>query len=110
MKSPRPSRAAGWISMPVKKRERCDTQRELVGHTGGGDRRPAAVRLKPRLGEAAPVHAQVEAREIAAAVVLLAAGAVGIAHQAGVPRVEEVLDQRRAVSHAAGTGIALRTL
>src|SRR5205085_1528687 len=82
---------------------------ELGGHTRRGDRRTAPVRLKPRLDETAVAHAQIEAREVAAAGIFLTAGAVGIPHQARVPRVQEVLDQRRAVPHAAGTGMALRT-
>src|SRR2546425_1112734 len=81
---------------------------QLGGHAGRGDGRAAAVGLKARLREAPRAHFQIEPREVAAAGVLVAAGAVGVPHQPGVPRVEEVVDQRRAIPHAAPTGIAWR--
>src|ERR671919_409230 len=77
---------------------------------GAADRRPAAVRLKAGLEHATVAHPQIKARLIPAALVLVHAHAVRFPHQPGVARVEEVVEQRRAVPHAAPTGSAARNL
>jgi alanine racemase len=85
-------------------------RRQLAGDAGGGDGRPAAVRLEPHLRHAAVAHPQEEAREVPAAGVLVLPRAVGLAHEPGVARVEEVVDQRGAVPHRAPAGTFSRSL
>src|SRR5262249_19042557 len=79
------------------------------GDAGGRNRRPASIRLKASFCKPAVAHTQIKPRQIPTAVVLVAPGAVGVTHEPRVPRIEEVIDERRAVSHEAPTGIALRT-
>src|SRR5881397_1087591 len=82
----------------------------LAGHAGGGDGRPATVCLKAQLAGPAVRDAQKEAGEIAAALVLVLTDPIRLAHEPGVPRVEEVIHDGRAVPHARPAGSATRSL
>src|SRR5438552_3079519 len=82
---------------------------ELARGARGRDRWAASVRLETNLDRPAVAHAQEEAREVAAASVLVLADAVGGAHEAGVAGVEEVVHERRTVPHATPAGMACRS-
>ena len=73
------------------------------GHLGTGAAgcqcRPAPISLEARLLDAPIPHAQVEAREIHALLVLAFSHPIGLAHHARIAGVTEVIDQRVAVLH-----------
>src|SRR5215813_5544236 len=84
-------------------------RRQLGARTARGEGRPAPVGLKARLGDAPLSHAEIEPREIHALLVFTFAYAVGLPHHPRVPRVAEVIEQRRAVLHYALTGDRARS-
>src|SRR2546430_1786693 len=68
---------------------------ELARDARRRDRRAAPVGLEAHLDRPAVAHAQEEAREVA--------------HEARVAGFEEMVHERRAIPHAAPTGIACRS-
>src|SRR5881628_1114643 len=82
---------------------------ELARGARGRDRGAAPVRLEAHLDRPVVLHPQEETREVAAADVLVLADPVGVTHKARVARVEEMVHERRAVPHAAPTGITCRS-
>src|SRR5712692_2886961 len=83
---------------------------QLAGGAGRRDRRAAAIRLEPHVHRPSHAHAQIEASEVSAALVLVLPHPVGFTHQPRVAGVEEVVDEDRAVPHkvpvTAGAGVA----